>query len=195
MAYPAFENITPNEYLEIEVRGSQKHEYFDGRIYAMAGAGLNHNYIVSNLWSKLSIFLEGKACKTFGSDMRITTPFLDSYMYPDLSIICNGVETQENGFDTIINPSVIIEVMSPSTKGYDMAFKFHYYKQIPSLQEYILIDSTRCFVQVNKRGRDNSWEGMPCIEEMNSSLVISTIEAQLLLSDIYNEVSFAEKQV
>ncbi len=192
MAYPAFDYITPNEYLNIEIRADKKHEYFDGRMYAMAGAGLNHNYVVSSLISNIGSFLKGKKCDIFVADLRITTPGSDSYMYPDLSIICDDVETQENSFDTVINPSVIIEVMSPSTKGFDMAFKLHYYKQIPSLKEYILVDSTKCFVQIYRRDTDGSWVDALNIEDMNSSLGIDTIGLQLPLNDVYRKVSFAK---
>ena len=194
MAHPAFDYITPAEYLEIEIRATEKHEYFDGRIYAMAGANLNHNFIVSNLSRKIGIFLDGKTCDLFGSHLRITTTSFDSYMYPDLSIICNDVEVQENSFDTVTNPSVIIEVMSPSTKGYDMAFKFHYYKHIPSLKEYILVDATRCFVQINKRKDVNAWDDAVNMEQMESSLTIHAIGMELPLGDIYRKVSFAENK-
>ena len=192
MAYPAFDFVTPDEYLNIEIRADKKHEYFDGRMYAMAGAGLNHNYVVSNLISNIGSFLKDKKCDIFVADLRITTPGFDSYMYPDLSIICDDVETQENSFDTVINPSVIIEVMSPSTKGYDMAVKFHYYKQIPSLPDYILIDSTKCFVQICRRDGDRSWADALNIEDMNSSLGINTVGIQLPLTDVYRKVSFAK---
>jgi Uma2 family endonuclease len=190
MAYPAFEYVTPNEYLAIEIKAETRHEYFDGRIYAMAGANLNHNFIVSNLSRKIGIFLDDKSCNLFGSDLRITTPAFDSYMYPDLSIVCDEIQIQENSFDTVTNPSVIIEVMSPSTKGYDMAFKFHYYKQIASLQEYILVDSTRNFVQVNRKKDANTWIEAINIDDENSSFEIDAIGLQVQLKDVYRNVAF-----
>ena len=191
MTYPAFEYITPDEYLNIEIRADQKHEYFDGRIYAMAGAGFNHNYIVSNLASKIGSFLDGKNCDIMIADLRVTTPQFDSFMYPDLTILCEEIKSKESGFDTLTNPTAIIEVMSPSTKGYDMAFKFHYYKQIPSLKEYILVDSTQCFVRVY-RTQESAWQEAIDIEDMNLSLSINTIGMQLPLVDVYRKVSFAK---
>jgi Uma2 family endonuclease len=160
MGYAAFDYLSPDDYLNLEVRRTEKHEYFDGRIYDMAGAGLNHNFIFSNLFGKISAFPDGKNCDVFGPDLRITTPSFDSYMYPDLSIICNGVTLQQNSFDTATNPSVLIEIMGSSTRGYDMAFKFHYYKQIPSLQEYILVDLTWHFVQINRRKNESYGKGL-----------------------------------
>ena len=192
MAYPVINYITPDEYLAIETRADAKHEYFDGRIYAMAGTSFDHNFIVSNLTKRMNIFLDGKPCDVFGSDLRVTTPEFDSFMYPDLTILCDEIKSKENGFDTLTNPTAIIEVMSPSTKGYDMAFKFHYYKQIPSLKEYILVDSTQYFVQVNRRQKDNSWAEAINIEDRNATLTIETIQMQLPLKDIYRKVSFAE---
>ena len=192
MVYPAFDYVTPDEYLAIEVKAERKHEYFDGRVYAMAGAGFNHNYIVSNLASKIGNFLNGKNCDILIADLRVTTPQFDSFMYPDLTILCEDIRSKENGFDTLTNPTAIIEVMSPSTKGFDMAFKFHYYKQIPSLHEYILVDSTQCFVQTHMRQTDNSWMEVMSTDDMQSSLMISTIEMQLPLIDVYRKVSFAK---
>jgi len=190
MTFPAFEYIAPRDYLEIEARADRKHEYFDGRMYAMAGAGLDHNYITADLMRCIGNFLEGKDCDVLGADLRITTPEFNSYMYPDLSIICNGPVVQENSFDTVINPSVIIEVLSPSTRGYDMAFKFYFYKQIPSLKEYVVVDSTKHYVQVHRRRDDGLWEEAITIEDLNSVLHISTIDMQLPLKDIYRKVSF-----
>jgi Uma2 family endonuclease len=156
----------------------------------MAGSSYDHNFIVANLMRKIGYFLEGKPCEILVADLRVTTPEFDSFMYPDLTILCDDIKSKENGFDTLTNPTAIIEVMSPSTKGYDMAFKFHYYKQIPSLKEYILVDSTRYFIQTNRRREDMSWEAAVNIEDPNLSLSINTIEMQLPLSDIYRKVSF-----
>lgn len=193
MVFPAFGYLSPQEYFEIEKRAIEKHEYFDGRMYAMAGASLEHNIIVSNLMRKISIFLDGKSCDLYGSDLRVTTPSFDSFMYPDFSIVCEDLKVKEDGFDSVINPSVIIEVMSPSTKGFDMAFKFHFYKQIPSLKEYILIDSTRYFVQVNKKQHDGSWTQSDT-EDIDSSFSNGTIGMGLPLKDVYRKVSFVENQ-
>ncbi len=190
MAYPAFDYISPNDYLAMEVRANEKHEYFDGRIYNMGGASFDHNYIVADLTRKMNVFLDGKECHVYGSDLRVTTPQFDSFMYPDLTIVCEEIKSKENTFDTIINPAAIIEVMSPSTMGYDLAFKFHYYKQILSLKEYILIDSTRYFIQINRRAADNTWGEPVNIEDVDGSFLINTIGMDVALKDIYNRVSF-----
>jgi Uma2 family endonuclease len=188
MAYPAFDYISPQDYLEMEVRSNERHEYFDGRIYAMSGASYNHNYIVSNLVKKISSLLDDKDCDFFVSDQRVASPLMDSFVYPDITILCDQIESKENGFDTLTNPSVIIEVMSPSTKGYDMAFKYHYYKQIQSLKEYVLIDSTQIYTQINSRNGDQ-WSSV-INEDTNGSLCIKTIGLEMSFKDIYRKVSF-----
>ena len=189
MAVPALKYITPNSYLEAEVKAAEKHEYFDGNVVAMAGAREAHNDIVANFIGELHAFLKGKSCKVFPSDCRVSTPSSNSYMYPDVSIVCNETEKRENEFDTVTNPSVIIEVLSDSTRNKDRGYKFFYYQQIPSLKEYILVDSTSYFVQCVYRQPDDSWK-FHTIEDINACIAIRTIGLSLPLSDIYDHVSF-----
>jgi Uma2 family endonuclease len=189
MAFPPHHYISPDDFLQFEKRSTEKHEYFDGRVYDMAGGSYDHNFIVANLIGELHSFLKDKECNVFPSDLRVTTPNFDSFMYPDITILCEEIKSKDSVSDTLTNPSVIIEVLSPSTKGYDMAFKFHFYKQIPSLQEYILVDSTRCFVQTNKR-QGETWVTEETTEK-SAALHISTINMQLPLTDIYRKVSFS----
>jgi len=190
MAATALKFITPQEYLEAEVLADEKHEYFDGHIITMAGARDAHNRIVANLLGAIHSFLKSKTCDVFPSDLRIATPSSNAYMYPDVSIICGEVEKKDGEFDTCTNPSVIIEVMSDSTKDKDRGYKFFYYQQIPSVKEYILVDSISCFVQSIRRQQDDSWK-FETIEDIKSSLIISTIGLLLLVSDIYYRVAFA----
>ena len=189
MAYPAGKQVSPQEYLEIEINAEDKHEYFDGQVVAMAGATEIHNRIVANLIGELHNFLKDKDCDVFPSDLRVTTPLLSSYMYPDVSIVCGHVEKRDDQFDTITNPSVIIEVMSPSTQERDLGYKFWYYLQIPSLKEYILIDSQTHSVKTITKQGDNFFKTFD-INDVNSCLTISTIGMTLPLNDIYRRVSF-----
>jgi len=190
MVNPAGKYISPEEYLEMETDAGEKHEYFDGHIFAMAGATEAHNRIVANLIGELHNFLKGKDCDVFPSDLRVTTPLFSSYMYPDVSIVCGNVEKREDNFDTVTNPSVVIEVMSPSTMDRDLGFKFWYYLQIPSLREYILIDAATYSVRTVLKQKDGSYK-ISNIQGMNSSINIDTIEMQLPLSDIYSKVLFS----
>lgn len=189
MAFPAFDYISPSEYLAREINAATKHEYFDGKVVAMAGATENHNRIVANLIGELHNFLKGNDCDVFPSDLRVTTPLFSSYMYPDVSIVCGSLEKLEDQFDTITNPSAIIEVMSPSTKERDLGFKLWYYLQIPSLKEYILIDAVSVSVKKITKLPDGSFRAVD-INELESVLGIETIQMALPLSDIYRKVAF-----
>lgn len=189
MAHPVGKYISAEAYLEMERIAEERHEYFDGQIVAMAGATEIHNRIVANLIGEIHNFLKGKDCDVFPSDLRVTTPLLSSYMYPDVSIVCGDVEKQDNQFDTITNPSVVIEVMSMSTKDRDLGFKFWYYLQIPSLKEYILIDTATCSAKKITKQNDGSFKTFD-ISGQDKILTIESIKMGLPLSDIYRKVSF-----
>lgn len=189
MAATALKYISPKEYLEAEVLADEKHEYFDGHIITMAGAREAHNSIVANLIGELHVFLKGKSCKVFPSDCRVSTPSSNSYMYPDVSIVCDETEKRENEFDTVTNPSAIIEVLSDSTREKDQGYKFFYYQQIPSLKEYILVDSISYFVQCIYRQPDDSWK-FDTTKDINSSIMIRSVGLVLPLKDIYDRILF-----
>lgn len=188
MAAPVLKHISPKEYLDMEVVAEEKHEYFDGEVVAMAGARENHNRIVANLIGEIHNKLKGKTCDVFPSDLRIKTPSSNSYLYPDLSIVCGDVEKKEGEFDTCSNPSVIIEVMSESTRDRDMGYKFFYYQQIPSLKEYILVDSLNYYAAIIRRQQDDSWK-FDTTTDIHSSLEIRTISLSIPLTDVYYKVS------
>jgi len=181
---PKFNYVSPQEYLTIERAAEYKNEYYHGQILAMSGASLNHNRIDGNLITSIGNFLKGKNCLVLPSNMRITTPSYDSYMYPDASIVCGDPQLEDGQFDTLLNPSVIFEILSPSTRAIDKGRKFFFCQQIPSLKEYIMIDSLKKFIQVARRQSDESWK-FENMDETHSSLHIQTINFQLLLSEIY----------
>lgn len=191
MAYPAHKYISPEEYLELEKNAREKHEYFKGEVIAMAGATESHVRISRNLIGELHAFLKGKTCEVFGTDYRVTTPLSDSYMYPDAIIVCGKTEKKEDVFDTLTNPSVIIEILSSSTSEKDRGFKFLYYLQIPSLKEYILIDSIRYSVATFKKQPDDSWV-IFTTNDINASHFIHTIQLDMPMSDIYYMVDLSE---
>ncbi len=155
-AAPKYNYITPAQYLEMERAAEYKNEYYDGHVYAMSGASLKHNIINRNLVSSLSNFLREKDCQVLPSHMRVSTPSSDSYMYPDALIICGKPELEDDKFDTLKNPSVIFEILSPSTTTIDKGRKFFFYQQIPSLKEYIMIDSLKRFIQLGRKQDDGS---------------------------------------
>jgi Uma2 family endonuclease len=183
-AVPKYNYITPAQYLEMERADEYKNEYYDGHVYAMSGASLKHNIISSNLSSKIGHFLDGTNCRMLQSEMRVSTPSQDSYMYPDAVIICGEPKPEDDKFDTLLNPSVIIEILSPSTRSIDKERKFFFYREIPSLQEYIMIDSLKKHIIVVRKQANESW----IFEDIGDGfdLTIQTINFKLTLEAIYN---------
>ena len=175
---------TAADYLNAERLALDKHEYFQGEIFAMSGASIPHNRIFSNTFGGISSKLRGKKCEPFGSDLRIHIPKNSLFTYPDISIICGEIETTDDKFDTVTNPSVIIEILSPSTRDYDIGKKFYLYRDIQSLKEYILIDSEKITVEKYIRNNDNSWL-LTEYKSIEDSFSIETVGLEMKLSDVY----------
>jgi Uma2 family endonuclease len=181
--------ITPAQYLEMERASEFRSEYFQGYVQAMSGASLKHNIIDRNLIYSLTHFLKGKDCQALPSHMRVGTPSADSYMYPDALIVCGKPDLEDDKFDTLKNPSVIFEIISPSTALYDKGRKFFFYQQVPSLKEYIMIDSRQILIQLGRKQPDGSWR-FEQISDRNGELNITTIDFTLPLSEIYFDAEF-----
>jgi len=156
-AAPRYNYISPEEYLATERVAGTKSEYLHGMVLAMAGAGLTHNQIEHNLHLELGKLLNGSNCHMLGSNMRVTNPSHDSYMYPDALVYCGEPEMADNQFDTLTNPVVIFEISSPSTGGFDNARKFFYYQEIPSLREYYMIETSTRQVTMVRKQAGKSW--------------------------------------
>ncbi len=181
---PKYNYITPEEYLEMERKSQYKHEYYDGQVIAMSGARMAHNRILSNLITQIGPYLEGKDCSILPSDMRVSTPNHNSYMYPDATIVCEEPQLEDEQFDTLLNPVVIFEILSLSTKNFDKGEKFSYYRHIPSFREYIMIDSTKKFIEAARKQADGSWQ-FEEITKPDASLIIRSIRYMLPLEKIY----------
>ena len=181
--------LSAEEYLEAERKATEKHELINGKIITMQGASLKHNRIVRNMIAAIHSKLKGKDCEVFPSDLRVHVPSINSFMYPDLTIVCGEPELSDEHFDNLLNPSVIIEVLSPSTESHDRGTKFFNYQQIASLKEYILINSTSVLVSTITKKDDGLWK-FENITDAAALLTISTINQQLPLADIYDGVTF-----
>lgn len=184
----SFLRISVDEYLQMEKSAETKHELVDGELVAMAGATEEHNHIVANLLREVGNCLKGQECAVFPSDLRVTSPSAKNFFYPDVTVVCGETKKQPGVFDTITNPTVIFEVMSEGTENIDRGYKFFYYQQIPSLQEYILIDSREYAVEAIRRQADDVWK----FEKLSSgkSLHLSSIGCKLSFEDIYYRVQF-----
>jgi Uma2 family endonuclease len=182
--------ITRAEYLSLERTSLDiKHEFFDGELFAMVGASRQHNRINMNLARELGIKFKADnfRCEAFSNDMRVKTE--NSYVYPDIIITCGDAEFEDNEFDTLVNPVVIMEILSDSTELFDRTKKFFHYRKIPTLQEYILVSQHECWVEKYTRQNDiwkyQSYEGIDQI------LKIESADCELPLSEIYLNVKFA----
>lgn len=180
---PKYNFISPKEYLEMERASDEKHEYFDGHVYNMSGASLKHGKVAMNLAVEIGSYLKDKKCSVLAETMRVTTKSRDAYMYPDLLIYCDTEELEDDKFDTLLNPSVIIEVLSPSTRSIDKGRKFLYYQGITSLKEYFMVDTLKQRIYIAKIEANGKWTFENTVEE--GSIFIETIQFSLPLSDIY----------
>jgi Uma2 family endonuclease len=185
---PKYNYVSEEAYLAMEWASEEKHEYYRGEIFAMSGTSFEHNVIVKNVNTLVLPFLKGKSCNMFGSDLRIHIPENTLYTYPDFSIICNKPEKADKDKDSILNPSAIIEVLSKTTRDYDRGGKFHLYRSIKTLKEFILIDSLNVSVEIYTRQNDGSWL-LKEFTQLSDSFTISTIGLTLQLKDIYEDVS------
>ncbi len=181
--------LSAEEYLEAERKAVEKTELHEGLLVTMQGGSIKHNRVVSNLIGAINPFLKGKSCEVFPSDMRVHIAINNSFTYPDITIVCGKPELLDDEFDNLLNPSVIIEVLSPSTENYDRGNKFFIYQQITSLKEYILINSTAAMVQVITKKEDGLWK-FETITDLSASFFIQTIALHIPLQDVYDKVDF-----
>jgi len=185
---------TPGEYLAFErAQSDAKHEYLDGRIIpmvetiqGMAGASLAHNRIVSNLVISLGTQMRGRPCDVFSSDMRIHIPITGLYTYPDIAALCDEPRFEDDQLDVLLNPSIIIEVLSPSTEAYDRGAKFDHYRSIETLQAYMLIAQDRAHVEQFER-QGSGWL-LTVTKGLEASVRLEAIGCELALADVYERV-------
>lgn len=190
MAFPqAVKQYTAEEYLALERASMEKHEYYRGEIFAMSGASLPHNQIQMNFIGETRNFLKGKSCDIFGSDLRVHIPVNGLYTYPDAVIVCGALQLMDKEVDTLLNPAVIVEVLSKSTQSYDRGDKFALYRAIPSLKEYILVSSESMGVEQYTRQENNTWV-LKEFQQLHDSLQIAAINFSLPLAELYSGVSF-----
>ena len=185
------QKISIEDYLKMEIASIEKHEYYRGEVFAMAGAKVPHNKISKNLLGTLFGKLKGKKCQPYGSDLRIHIPANTLFTYPDISIICGDIITLNDDEYNALNPSVIIEVLSKSTKNYDRGEKFKLYRDVPTLKEYILVDSESIHVEIFRLNENNHWE-LEEYKDSNESIHIKVINESLPIAEIYDNVKVAD---
>ena len=191
--------FTAGEYLEFEKASLEKHEFYKGEIFrmhghgellAMSGASNKHNIIFSNFFGALLFRLKGKACQPYGPDLRIYIPENTLYTYPDISVVCGDLEPSQEDDESFIKPTMLVEILSPSTRSYDQGEKFRLYRDIPTLKEYVVVDTETVCIGVYRINDKGHWE----LEEYKSitdQFTLNSIDSVIPVSEVYERTKIA----
>lgn len=183
---------TPAEYLARERAADFKSEYYDGEILMMAGGTANHSIISGNAHTLLNNALEAKPCVVFNSDMRLQLARKQNYVYPDVMVVCGKIDYVDGRNDTIANPLVIVEVLSPSTYRQDFTKKFSLYKQLDSLQAYVMVDSEQVHTWCIQRDAEGNMWHVEIANKLREYVRIKALDCTLSLRRMYAKVQFDE---
>ena len=179
--------FTSEQYLERERAAEYKSEYLDGQIYAMAGATRRHNMVGNNISTSLTNQLRSKPCEVYSGDMRVQADQSRQYFYPDAVVVCGEPEFRDEREDTLLNPTVVIEVLSRSTEAFDRGEKFFHYRQMDSLTEYLLVSQDERRIEQFTRQPDGSWRLTETRE--TGAAALESIACTLALEDVYDKVT------
>ena len=196
--------LTPEEYIAFERKAPPdseivRYEYLNGELIAMSGASREHNLISNNISGELRSLLKGSGCETYASDMRVSSPLTSSYFYPDVVVVCEEPRFEDDVFDILLNPTILVEVLSPSTEAYDRGEKFSHYRHLASLQEYILVSQDKVLVERYRRPQKH--ETVPvtaqdwiftAFQALEDILPLTSIQCDLPLQEIYERVTFPD---
>ncbi len=180
---------TVEQYLAFERASEVRHEYLKGQIYDFAGASENHSLVLGSTYANLYTQLRKKPCKVYATDMRVKVNRAGLYTYPDIAVVCGTPQFEDDHRDTLLNPALIIEVLSPSTESYDRGRKFQHYRRLDSLQEYVLIAQDSCRIEHYTRQPDGQWL-LNEISQPDQVLDLPAIGCKLLAADVYEKVTF-----
>jgi Uma2 family endonuclease len=183
------DTMSETEYLAMERASEIKHEYVDGYTYAMAAASRSHNLICTNVVAILHPNLRKKPCEIYQSDMRLKVQVSGLYTYPDISVACGEPQFADDTFDTLLNPVLLVEVLSASTNAYDRGKKFQHYRQIESLREYLLIAQDSPRIERFVRQDDDTWVLTDAVG-LEASIALASVAATLPLVEVYERVTF-----
>lgn len=183
---------TPESYLAFERARDTKHEYFEGEVYAMAGATRKHIKISGNAFAALHAQLRTRPCEIYQSEMRVKIDSAGHYTYPDVVIVCDEPLFEDDEVDTLLNPTVIIEVLSPSTASYDRGLKFQSYRTLKSLREYVLISQDRIHIEHDVR-QGEQWI-LTDVKNRTDTLQLSSVDCSLRLAEVYEKVDLDSDQ-
>ncbi|MDQ5824117.1 MAG: Uma2 family endonuclease [Chloroflexota bacterium] len=193
MSLAAEPYYSPEQYLAIEREAQSRNEYVNGVIYAMSGASREHNLITGNVFAEIRAQFRGRPCEAYVGDMRVKVSSTGMYTYPDVVAVCGEPVFDDEHVDTLTNPTMIVEVLSPSTEGYDRGEKFAHYRRLETLRDYVLVAQDKVRVEHFVRLDDTSRQWVLTeISEPDGTLHLASIGCNLSLRDIYDRVEFPD---
>ena len=182
--------VSPEEYLAQERLAERKSEYLQGEVFAMAGASPRHVWIVANILAEFRQQLKGKPCRVSASDLRLRVTPARLYTYPDVMVICGEAQFADDQKDTVLNPILIVEVLSESTRDYDRGKKFQNYRKLPSLIEYLMIEQDEPHIEHWTRQRENHWDFVE-IDDLARSIELTSIGCVLPPAEVYDKIDWS----
>lgn len=191
MAVEPQRRLSPEQYLALERASGTKSEYVDGEMVAMTGASRRHNLLTLNVASALHGQLRGRPCEAYKGDMRLRIPATGLYTYPDVVVVCGEPELEDAELDTLLNPTLVVEVLSPTTESYDRGKKFAHYRMLPSLREYVLVAQDEVRIELFSRQADGQWV-LSEADRLDARLALSSIGCELVLADVYERLASAD---
>lgn len=183
--------FTTDDYLACERQSEIKHEFWHGELFAMAGASEAHNLIVTNVVSELRTQLKGRPCKVYSNDMRVRIAPKKAYTYPDVVVVCGTPQFEDDRRETLLNPTLIVEALSPSTEAHDRGLKFESYRAIPSLQEYVLISQTKPLIERYVRQENTRFWMFDEAAGLDAGIELTALAGRLALAEVYDKIEFA----
>ncbi len=189
MQVPSRSYLTQEEYLALERQAQTKSEYLRGDVFALAGASFQHTIIATNTLASLASQLKPRSCTAHGSDLRVKVPSTGLHTYPDIVVVCGKAQFEDRQQDTLLNPTVIIEIISPSTESYDRGAKFAHYRTLESLSDYLLIAQVSATVEHYARQPDGKWL-LSTYEGLEAVVPLASIACELPLADLYDKIEW-----
>ena len=186
--------LSPQEYLDRERLADFRSEYFQGEMFAMAGATFKHTLVKDNMASETHNQLKDGPCRVLTSDMRVKVNATGLYTYPNIVVVCDEPQFEDKALDTLLNPRTLVEVLSDSTEKYDRGTKFAHYRQMPSVREYVLVAQDRPLVERYVRQSDDTWV-LTVFGDLKQTFAFAAIPVQIALAEIYRGVEFAEPTI
>ena len=190
MSFELKPRVTYEEYLALERKAERKSEYFNGEIFAMAGSSPQHVLVVTNVVSELRSQLKTSPCTVYSTDLRLKVNATGLYTYPDVIVVCGEPQFDDDHKDTLLNPTLIVEVLSESTKDYDRGGKFEQYRMIESFVEYVLIAQNKRHVEHFVRQADNRWL-LSETNRLEDTIELTSIACNLMLTEVYDKVELS----